>query len=312
MKRVAQVITILVCVLCFLQCNTKEKNSSKADTPRNGTIHISVDESFKPVIDEQIQMYEATYPGTKIIPHYKPEAECFRDFLKDSLTRLIIVTRGLTYKEEKFYIDTLGYNPGWNEVAKDAVTLIVHANSADTVFTIDRLRKQLRGEINRDQVIVFDGLKATSAVRYVSDSILKGQKFDTSVVKAASNSRDVIDYVATHENAIGILGVSWIGNPEDTAQLSLLKKVKIGFVECNNCNDTTYIRPTQLSILTNRYPLVRGLYYIIKENYTGLGNGFVSFLKNERGQLIFKRAYLGTIMGFGIRNVKINQTLDLE
>lgn len=312
MKRVARAFILMLTISCLVRCNPAEKKLSTFDTPHNGTIHISVDESFKPVIDEQILMYQATYPGTKIIAHYKPEADCFRDLLRDSLTRLVIITRGLTYKEEQFFIDSLNYNPGWNEIAKDAVTLIVHANSSDTVFTLDRLRKQLRGEINREQVMVFDGLKATSAVRYVRDSILNGQAFDTSVVKAAANSRDVIDYVSTHENAIGILGVSWIGNPEDTAHLRLLKKVKIGFVECRRCIDTTYIRPTQLAILTKRYPLVRGLYYIIKENYTGLGSGFVSFLKNEPGQLIFKRAYLGTTMGFGTRNVKINQTLDQD
>lgn len=311
MKVLARVIIISVTAICFLQCNNK-KQASTFDTPRNGTIHISVDESFKPVIDEQIFMYEAAYPGTKIIAHYKPEADCFRDLFTDSANRLVIVTRGLTRKEEQYFIDSIHYNPGWNEVAKDAITLIVHANSVDTVFTLDRLRKQLRGETNRDQVIVFDGLKATSAVRYVRDSILNGEAFDTSVVKAAANSRDVIDYVARHENAIGMVGVSWIGNPEDTAHLRLLKKVKIGFVECKTCNDTAFIKPTQMAILTKRYPLVRGLHYIIKENYTGLGSGFVSFLKNEPGQLIFKRAYLGTTMGFGTRNVKINQTLEQD
>lgn len=310
MRSVVRALVLLLCAFYFLQCNLKKGKPATADSPHHGAIHISVDESFKPVIDEQILMYEATYPGTKIIAHYKPEADCLRDLFSDSLNRLVIVTRGLTDKEEKYFIDLLGYNPGWNQVAKDAITLIVHANSKDTVFTLDRLRKQLKGEINKDQVIVFDGLKATSAVRYVRDSILKGEGFDTSVVKAASNSSAVIDYVSTHENAIGMLGVSWIGNPEDTSHLRLLKKVKIGFVECKNCQDTSFIRPTQLAILTKRYPLVRGLYYVIKENYTGLGNGFVSFLKGERGQLIFKRAYLGTSMGFGIRNVKINQTLD--
>jgi phosphate transport system substrate-binding protein len=59
-------------------------------------------------------------------------------------------------------------------------------------------------------------------------------------------------------------------------------------------------------MLTRRYPLVRGLYYIIKENYSGLGTGFISFLKYERGQLIFRRAYLGPVMDFGIRDVQIN------
>ena len=36
------------------------------DSPKNGAINISVDESFKPVISEQIKVYESSYPGTKI------------------------------------------------------------------------------------------------------------------------------------------------------------------------------------------------------------------------------------------------------
>src|ERR1051325_7032184 len=82
------------------------------DTPNSGTIHISVDESFKPVIDSQIQVFEALYPGAKIIAHYKPEAECFKDLIHDSI-RMIIVTRGLTEQEEKFYKDSLRYSPTW-------------------------------------------------------------------------------------------------------------------------------------------------------------------------------------------------------
>jgi phosphate transport system substrate-binding protein len=65
----------------------------------------------------------------------------------------------------------------------------------------------------------------------------------------------------------------------------------------------------QASILTRRYPLVRGLYYIINENYFGLGSGFVNFMKYERGQLVFRRSYLGPVMDFEIRNVRINQKL---
>jgi phosphate transport system substrate-binding protein len=301
---------MLIAVLFLFQyCNRKDKPDG-ADSPSQGTIHISVDESFKPVIDEEIKMYEATYPGTEIIAHYKPEADCLRDFFNDSTTRLVIITRGLTAPEEKYFTDSLGYMPGWNKIASDAITLIVNAASTDTLFTIDRLQKQLTGKINREQRIVFDGLNATSTVRYIRDSLLRSQKFDSSVVKAARSSREVIDYVAKNENAIGMVGISWIGNPEDTAQLNLLKNVKIAYVQCMACSDSPYVKPVQESIRSRRYPLVRGLYYIIKENYTGLGSGFVSFLKNERGQLIFKRAYLGTIMEFGVRNVKINQTLD--
>lgn len=301
---------LIVTVLLFAGCSDKKKDMhSPDDTPLKGTIYISVDESFKPVIEEQISVYERSFPGTHIMASYKTEADCLKDFFRDTLNRLVIVTRGLNRKEEEYMIDSLGYNPAWNQVATDAIAVIVNAGSTDTLFDIERLQLQLTGKINRDQKIVFDGLNATSTVRYISDSILRGNKFDTSVVKAAKSSREVIDYVSNEKNAVGLVGISWIGNPEDTAQVNMLKKVKIAYVECTLCNDTPYVKPMQVSILTRRYPLVRGLYYMLKENYIGLGTGFVNFLKHERGQLIFKRAYLGPVMNFNIRNVRLNETL---
>lgn len=300
---------LLLVVFLFANCNNDIKKSNRDDTPLKGTIHISVDESFKPVIEGQIKMYELSFPGTQIIAEYKPEADCLKDFFRDSINRMVIVTRGLTDIEDKYMLDSLYYLPGWDKIASDAIAIIVNAKSNDTLFSISRLQEQLTGKINRHQTIVFDGLNATSTVRYISDSILRGKNFDTSVVKAAKSSQEVIDYVSGNENAIGLVGISWIGNPEDTAQVNMLKKVKISYVQCSLCNDSPYVKPMQTSIMTRRYPLVRGLYYIIKENYVGLGTGFINFMKYERGQLIFRRAYLGPVMDFEIRNVKINQKL---
>jgi phosphate transport system substrate-binding protein len=38
--------------------------------------------------------------------------------------------------------------------------------------------------------------------------------------------------------------------------------------------------------------MVRDLVYVLKEKHQGLGHGFANFMSGERGQLIFKRAYL--------------------
>ena len=292
--------------LVVTSCKSEKKVKNFPDSPVSGTIQISADESFKPVMEAQIRMFESSFPNTKVKASYKSEADCLKDFFKDSATRLVIVTRGLTRNEEKYMTDSIHYNPGWNVIASDAIAVIVPLSSNDTLMTMERLRDQLTGKINRNQEIVFDGLNATSTVRFIKDSILKGADFDQTVVKATRNSSDVIDYVANHENAIGLLGISWIGNPEDTAQAALRQKVKLAWVRCNQCADSPFVKPIQESMLTRRYPLVRGLYYVIKENYSGLGTGFISFLKYERGQLIFRRAYLGPVMDFGIREVQIN------
>ncbi len=78
-------------VYCFIallslmsSCSGGHKRTD-IDTSTSGTIHISVDESFKPVIDSQIQVFEALYPKAKVIAHYKPEAECFKDLIQDSI-----------------------------------------------------------------------------------------------------------------------------------------------------------------------------------------------------------------------------------
>lgn len=276
------------------------------DTTTKGVIHISVDESFKPVIDSEIQVFEALHPEAKIIADYKPEAECFKDLAKDS-TRMIIVTRGLTEQEEKFYKDSIKYEPTWDKVANDAVALVVNNNSKDTILTLEKIKGILSGTTADKEIAVFDGLRETSTVRYAVDSILRGVPLDPKKVFATKSSQDVINYVSTNDNAIGFVGVSWIGNKEDTTQLSFLKKVKIAAVECNTCENKPFVKPYQANIMLHRYPLVRGLYYILKENYDGLGSGFANFMIYERGQLIFKRAYLGPAkMNFSIRSATMN------
>jgi phosphate transport system substrate-binding protein len=297
---------LLIGIMMYMLTGCNGPNvRTDTDTPETGVIHISVDESFKPVIDSQIQVFEALHPGAKIIADYKPEAECFKDLIKDS-TRMIIVTRGLTPEEEKFYKDSLKYGPTWSKVANDAVALIVNNRSNDTILTMAKIKGILDGTTGDKEIAVFDGLSATSSVRFAVDSILKGKLFDPKKVFAVKSSQEVINYVSTNDNAIGFVGVSWIGNKEDTAQLSFLKRVKIAAIECN-CSEKSFVMPYQYNILSRRYPLVRGLYYILKENYDGLGSGFANFMEYEKGQLIFWRAYLGpSKMRFNVRSATTN------
>jgi len=310
-KQIGRVFGLILSIVILAVSCSHKKQPVISDTPTSGSIDISVDESFKPVIDEQIKVFEASFAGAKINVHYKPEAECLKDLIKDSATKMIIVTRGLNAREQRYFQDSMNYIPRYDKIATDAITIVININSTDTVFTLNRLRDILTGKLGNQQQIVFDGLNATSTIRFALDSILQGKSFDTNVVRAVKNSKEVLDYVASDVNAIGFVGISWIGNPEDTAQVNMLKKIKIAYVQCSTCSDSAYIKPNQLSILTKRYPLVRGLYYILKENYNGLATGFVDFMQFERGQLIFKRAYLGSSkMGFAIRDVKINEKLE--
>lgn len=268
------------------------KNKSKAvvyDSPTQGTIHISVDESFKPVISEQIKVYQSSYPQAHIIAEYKSEAECFKDLGNDSV-RMIITAQSLTDQQGKDLTKAWGFRPNWDAIAYDAVTVIVNRKGKDSVFSIKKLKRLLSDSTSKTQVVV-DGNHATSTVRYLMDTVLHGKPFSTNV-QAANGSKAVIDFVSRNEDAIGFVGSSWVGNDEDPEQVEEAKTIKMALIECRTCGAGYYVRPSQETIENGQYPMVRPLYYIIKENNTGLGTGFVNFLSLERGQLIFRRSYL--------------------
>ncbi|MEJ7737551.1 MAG: substrate-binding domain-containing protein [Chitinophagaceae bacterium] len=304
----SQFAVFVLMVLLLMGCGNNQPVKSYSDSITRGVIHISVDESFKPIIDSQIKVFESSNPDAKIITHYKPEAECLKDLLNDSI-RMIIVTRALTRQEEKILRDTLGYNPVQGKMAYDAIAVIVNNQAKDSIFDMADIRGLLQGssEYKYKYKLVMDGLSATSTVRYAMDSLLNGHPFSKNVM-AATSSEGVIQYVSDNPSSIGFVGVSWIGNREDPTQLSFLQKVKISSIECISCDQKTYVKPYQANIAMRRYPLVRGLHYILKENYKGLGSGFVNYLIYERGQLVFRRAYLWPAkMSFEVRNAGINE-----
>ena len=290
----------------MLGCGNASDVAVKQETLSSGLIHISVDESFRPVIDSQIQVFESQHPNAKIIVHYKPEAECLQDLQVDSI-RMVIVTRGLEESEQKQLKKKLQFAPRFGILAYDAIAMIVHANAKDSMFTMQDVRSMVKGTSNYPYKVVLDGKIATSTVRFMVDSLLKGEK-PSSNVEGALGSEAVLKHVAENPSSVGLIGVSWIGNPEDPDQQSFLKKVKIASVECRDCEAGPYVKPYQANIYNARYPMIRPLFYILKENYDGLGSGLMNFMVLEKGQKIFKRAYLlPAKMTFRVQKIDISE-----
>ncbi len=282
-----------------------EQRDELPDNKYKGTIRVSADESFRPVIDEHVKVYESLHPGTSIQVDYKPEAECLLDLPNDSV-RMVIATRGATEDEKEFISDSLKKQLRNMTIAWDAIAVIVHPSSPDSIFTMEEIRQVLKGTFKKNLIPVFDGVKATSTVRFIIDSVLRGDSL-TPKAMAARSSEGVIDFVSENEDVIGFIGISWIGNPEDTAQMSFLKKVRMANIESTD-KPGAYVKAYQANIYLKRYPMVRDLVYILKENYRGLGTAFANFMSGETGQLIFRRAYLVPAKkNFGIRPVRLKE-----
>jgi phosphate transport system substrate-binding protein len=282
-------LSLIVGSMLFVSCKSKEKVVDDRDTPTKGMINISVDESFKPAIVEQIRVHESSFPQTKINVSYKSEADCFRDLQSDS-TRMIIVAKGLSEKEAEFYKSLLSFKPQYGVLAYDAVAVIVNKDATDSIFSFKDIQEILSGK--QKITAIMDGKSATSTVRYLKDSVLKKGEFGKNVV-ASNNSQEVIDIVAKRKDVIGFVGMSWIGDSYDPKQVAYLQKIRLSRIECTACLEkNVFAKPSQATITRGEYPLARPLYYILKENSAGLGTGFMNFMSLERGQLIFRRSFL--------------------
>ena len=227
-KRSIQIFILFFSMIVWLSsCETyQEKEKKMRDTSERGKIYVSADESFKPIVDELVKVYESNHPGTQITVRYKPEAECLKDMTVDSI-RLIIATRGFSESEKDFIVDSFKLSPKKMVVARDAVAVITHPQAKDSLFTMAELKEILTGKFKKDLIPVFDGIQATSTVRYIVDSVLKNEPL-TSKAVAARTSEEVIDYVSRTPDAIGFIGVSWIGNREDEKQVSFFEKSQNG------------------------------------------------------------------------------------
>jgi phosphate transport system substrate-binding protein len=296
---------ILGVIGCIMMASCADQVSEKKlDTITEGTIHISVEQSFKPIIEQQLKVFASSYPNAHIIPHYKSEIECFKDFAEDS-TRMIIVTRGLDKKEEAEYKTHLEFAPTFGILAYNAIAILVNVQAKDSLFSLKDLQDRLLGK--NQQQVVMDGNNLTGIVRFLKDSLVKNAAFGKNV-KAAKGSAEVIDYIKNHPNAIGFVGMDWIGDTYDKKQDEIRKTVKTALLECTLCAEKgIFAHPTQSTIGKGQYSLSLPIYYILKENAPGLGSGFLNFMSLERGQLIFRRAFLVPAkMGFSKRKGMLN------
>jgi len=294
---------LLMLLSCFFASSCTDDSKKHPDTLSTGTIDISADETYKPIIDEQLRVFDSSYPEAHINIHYKPESECFNDFFNNK-ARLILVTRQLTKEEKEMCEQKQMYQSGL-ELAKDAIAVIINKASADSMLGASELKGILTGVYKKKYTVVFDN-QGSSTVHYITDSLLRGQKLGSNVFAAKSNAQ-VVDYVSKNPDAVGFVGLSYVGDSADAGNTgAFIKTVQVVSVQ----NDSTlqFYQPYQAYIALKLYPLTRKLYYINRETYPGLGTGFANFLAGGRGQLIFAHANLFPLrMNIVIRTAEVNR-----
>jgi phosphate transport system substrate-binding protein len=315
MNSVRKIPVFFSAILLFISsCQDRDRQGRLLDTPTTGFIKISIDESLRPLVEAELNTFEALYPRADIEGFYYPEAQAIDALMMDSV-RLAVVTRKFT-QEEKDYFKNIKITPTELDVAMSAVALIVHRENADTLINMQQIRALLQGKINRwSQLgsknnagieIVFDNPNS-GLIRHLKDSVAKVDKLPPNTF-AVENNQAVVDYVSGSKNALGLIGLEWISDKDDSTSNTFLKKIRVMSV----AGDSTHFKPYQAYLALKYYPLSRKITILSREARSGLGNGFMAFFASERGQRIVLKAGLVPVT-MPLRVVEIDrESWDIE
>ncbi len=289
------------------------KGDPYKNTTISGTTTIAVDETFRPVIEAEIELFMGIYGYSEITARYIPENKAFKQLLSDSV-QLIVASRKLR-SDEISILNNLKLFPKELKIATDAIALIVHPSCKNSFISMKQIRDILSGkisdwsELNPDLSkgpirILFDNEKS-GIVSYMIDSICHGD-FSSARVSALEYNHQVIEYTATHPGVLGFIGSSWIVNKNDSLHLSFHQKIKVLSVsESDVPTPGNSYKPYQAYLLDNMYPLSRSMYMINTEPRSGLSTGFVSFVASDKGQrIILKSGIIPAVAPIRVVNIR--------
>lgn len=268
------------------------------ETATSGGLNIGIDETLAPIGDAEVAVFEVAYQNSNIKPIYKSEAEIINALLNNKVSTAML-TRELTDEETKV-LDEKKIKAVVTPIATDALVLLINKDNPNSQLSYQQLLQLLAGETTDWKQL---NSKKQGKINLVFDntgsSIISNVLKLTSTPKLPANSyavktnTEVVSYVATNPNGIGITSLCWLGDDSNDSINLFYDQVKIVAIGKKDAvKDTIYYEPTQENLVTQNYPLQRPVMLVNREARAGLATGFAAFAASERGQRIVLRAGL--------------------
>jgi phosphate transport system substrate-binding protein len=291
---------IMVMGISVLTGCSNSKPTKQTDTYTAGRIKLGIDDSYRLMMEAQLDVFTTIYNHASFDTIYNDETDIINLFLKDSIPAMI-VSRPLT-KQQTDALLSQRYVARATIIGHDAVALILNKDNKTNQFLYDQVHDIFTGKISKwkqinpasnlgDINVVFDK-QGSSNIRYFMDKF-NLTKYPSNFGATKSNN-EIINYVQTHKNAIGILSVNWISDPQDSVSNNFLSRIQVAGITsyAGTTSANTFYQPYQAYIVYKYYPFIRNIYFIDRQTYDGLASGLDAFLAGDKGQRIILRSGL--------------------
>lgn len=264
------------------------------ETATQGKMTACAAESHYALIRTEADEFNSLYSQATVSVLSATTREAIVNLLNDSV-RIIIVDRKLNQeeqevvKQDKLALEEL-------KIAQDALAVIVnHYNSKNTI-SMESLKNILSKKItNWNQLsdsnfkepieLVVTGRNSGAYELLKSYFFNLSEDLPSSVVTASQ--QEIVDYVAKHPTALGIISLACYKNPAYqsffTGTTATVKALALSYID--STGQQTEHKLHQANVYIGKYPLNYPIYIYFKRT-SALAAGFSSFIAGATGQKI--------------------------
>ena len=283
MKRVVLSALFLACLPITGGCNEGDGTSTTS-----GSVTIECDESVFPVMQIEADDFHATYPDAYVTLRVQEARASIANFVNDTV-RVIVCGREFN-KEEREVIKAANFEVQEFKVAMDAIAVIGHKENPLKRLRISEVDSIFSGSLTRWEGKPMGGLieVAVGGVNSSTNEVLRSTVLKNSQLTLTAtrydSSRQIMDFVRSNKNAIGIVGLSWLKGNED--QFTVFS-IGDPYGQADSTQSVgKYYSPAQAYIYQKYYPITRPVYIYTREVKRDVSLGFIAYVTSAQGQKI--------------------------
>lgn len=261
----------VVAIWAFVGCQNndeKEKvNTSILENVNKGVFKVYAEENTAYLMEQIIDVYTSRFPEATIDIRYTEEWDVIDKMVDDS-ARIIVLQRELNEEELDYIRRAFDTKPIQSTFAYDAIALVRDGASENKVIPYEQFLDWMRKGENRFVTLAeyLDIYKLLIRMTGV-----EGKEPALEIVKSIDELRM---YLAANPDKVGLLPFYLVSDQDDPKAKELAPKFSwLGF---DMGKDTIF--PSQSSIFTKEWPLIKSYTFISCKISRTQGFGFVNFV----------------------------------
>ncbi len=294
---------VLLLLLTAFGCSQKVEDM---EGPTIGTLDIWADVVMKDLVEQEEEIFERQYQYAHLEITYANEHDMFKAFLDDTVDA--IMTNRMLTTEEVNYLNSLQQIPRHYVFATSAIAFVVDTSAIDTNYTYEQMVQMFS---DKDAGVLFVIENVKSGITHEVLRLINQEKLPEHFY-ALDAKQDVLEYIKTHPNAIGIIDYSEISDSDMAYTKEVLAAINLlGITRPLDSLQAGFVKPYQYNLQDRKYPFTRDLYFISKTGRNDVGLGFATFLCAEIGQKIILKA--GLLPKYQtLRSIELNYMNDIK